>query len=205
VGRWSLGDNEGVNGLNFRTANDPRIASSECVDCAFDTSQQVPGTMAVGNNWQLANYNDRSDDVRLASGIEARLIEAEAQLAAGSTGPWLATLNQLRADFPSVESHLYGASVGTPTATLAALADPGTAAGRVDLMFRERAFWNFATGQRLADLRRLVRQYGRDVNTVFPVGSYWKPGANYGVDVNFIVPLDEENNPNFSGCLDRNP
>jgi len=205
VGRWSLGDNEGVNGLDFRTANDPRVTSSLCAGCAFDTSQQVPGTPAVGDNWQLANYDDRNDDVRLASGIEARLIEAEAQLAAGSTGPWLTTLNTLRADLANVESHLFGASVGAPGGTLAALVDPGTAAGRVDLMFRERAFWNFSTGQRLADMRRLVRQYGRAVDTVFPVGPYWKPGANYGTDVNFIVPLDEENNPNFSGCLDRNP
>jgi len=23
-------------------------------------------------------------------------------------------------------------------------------------------------------------------------------------DVNFIIPFDEQNNPNFTGCLDRN-
>jgi len=29
--------------------------------------------------------------------------------------------------------------------------------------------------------------------------------ANYGTDVNFPVPVTEKNNPNFTGCLDRNP
>jgi len=27
----------------------------------------------------------------------------------------------------------------------------------------------------------------------------------YGSDVNFPVPVDEENNPNFTQCIDRNP
>jgi len=46
-------------------------------------------------------------------------------------------------------------------AELAALTDPGTAEARVDLLFRERAFWFFLTGHRQGDLRRLIRQYGR--------------------------------------------
>ena len=31
----------------------------------------------------------------------------------------------------------------------------------MDLLFSERAFWMFATGHRLGDMRRLIRQYGR--------------------------------------------
>lgn len=200
VGRWSLGNSEGVNGLDFRTANDPRITSALCAGCAFDTSEQVPGTPAVGDNWQFANYTSRDDDVPLATGIEARLIEAEAQLNANNVTGWLATLNALRADLANLAPIIRGDASGS----LPALTDPGTAAGRVDLHFRERAFWLFSQGHRLADLRRMVRQYGRAANTVFPIGPYWKPGANYGSDVNLIVPLDEENNPNYTGCLDRN-
>ena len=60
-GRWSLGDMEGVNGLNFRTAADPRITSALCAGCAFDKSEQVPGTPALTDNWWLTNYQSRDD------------------------------------------------------------------------------------------------------------------------------------------------
>jgi hypothetical protein len=73
----------------------------------------------------------------------------------------------------------------------------------VSLLFREKAFWTFSRGQRLGDLRRLVRQYGRASTDVFPEGVHFKAG-NYGGDVNLPVVTDEENNPNFTGCLDRN-
>jgi hypothetical protein len=70
-------------------------------------------------------------------------------------------------------------------------------------MFSERAFWFFATGHRLGDLRRLVRQYGRAAESVFPTGAYFK-GGTYGPDVNLPIPFDELNNPLAqSGCLDR--
>jgi hypothetical protein len=54
-------------------------------------------------------------------------------------------------------------------------------------------------------LRRLIRQYGRDAETVFPTGDYFKAGLTYGVGVNLPLPRRETNNPNVSGCLDRNP
>jgi hypothetical protein len=54
----------------------------------------------------------------------------------------------------------------------------------------------------LGDLRRLVRQYGRAPGDVFPMGTHYK-GGSYGSDVNLPVPADEQNNPNFEGCLDR--
>ena len=71
------------------------------------------------------------------------------------------------------------------------------------MLFREKAFWTFARGQRLGDARRLVRQYGRPSTAVFPEGVHFKAG-NFGTDVNLPVVTDEENNPNFTGCLDRN-
>ena len=30
-------------------------------------------------------------------------------------------------------------------------------------------------------------------------------GGQYGADVNFPVTVDEQNNPAFTGCIDRNP
>jgi len=70
-------------------------------------------------------------------------------------------------------------------------------------MFRERAFWMFGTGHRLGDLRRLIRQYGRTAETIFPTGAYPK-GGNYSTDVNIPLSADEANNPHFAGCTDRN-
>ena len=58
----------------------------------------------------------------------------------------------------------------------------------------------------LGDMRRLIRQYGRTAATVFPTGAMrYRPGNNYGNDVNLVIPFIERNNPKFNGCLDRNP
>jgi hypothetical protein len=49
----------------------------------------------------------------------------------------------------------------------------------------------------------LIRQYGRTADQVFPGGVYLK-GGSYGDDVNIPMPQEENNNPNFTGCIDRN-
>jgi hypothetical protein len=66
----------------------------------------------------------------------------------------------------------------------------------VDLLFQERGFWLYNTAHRLGDLRRLVRQYNRQQQNVFPSGPYFKGGV-YGNDVAFPVPFDEANNSLF--------
>ena len=75
------------------------MSSALCAGCAFDTSEQVPGTPAVGDNWHFTNYTGWADPDPMASGLEARLIEAEALLQAGNAAVWLAALNQLRTDY----------------------------------------------------------------------------------------------------------
>jgi hypothetical protein len=139
----------------------------------------------------------REPPVAIATGVEARLIEAEAQLRAGNATGSLATLNALRVATGTGSGGVAG---------LAALPDAGTEAARVTQLFRERAFWMFGTGHRVGDLRRLIRQYNRVANTVFPTGS-WRANAAYGGDVNFPIPQAEDNNPNVpagGACLDRN-
>ncbi len=193
-GRYSMSDNEGVVGLNFRSAGDPRTPWYEDPIGGFDKSIAL---------FIDERYIDFGAPLPLADGVEARLIEAEAALQAGDVSGWLATLNELRADVYNLMSDRYLGYETTvpgpnnPTTALAPLTDPGTAAARVDLMFRERAFWLFTTGHRLGDLRRLVRQYGRSQDSVFPSGAYFK-GGDYGADVNFPVDFDEANNPNYS-------
>lgn len=182
--------NDDGEGLAFRQFMDPRVA------WFADGSGFASGTLLHRDG----RYVDQNSDVPLASGVEARLIEAEAQLASG--GDWLATLNALRASASTLIPLLYPA---IPDAlknafpqTLAPLTDPGTQAARVDLVFRERALWLYMTGHRLGDLRRLVRQYGRDQASVFPTGTYFfGPGGVYGNDVAFPVPFNEMNNTQY--------
>jgi hypothetical protein len=179
VNAFGVPDGEGGNGLPFASDADPRVPSVDIEDFGFDGT-----TPFIAQQ----KYTDPTSDVVLAGGIEARLIEAEAALRGGDAAGAIATLNDLRA--------------AAGPAPLGALDDPGTDAGRVDLLFRERAYWLYLTSHRLGDLRRLVRQYGRDAESVFPTGEYHKAG-NYGTDVNFPISGDERNNPNFTECIDR--
>ena len=95
-------------------------------------------------------------------------------------------------------------------ARLTAADIPATDKGRQDLLFRERALTLFLTGHRVGDLRRLIYQYTRNAETVFPTGPYQegnpdKQGTNYGTDVNLPIPQEEQNNPQFPGgqCINR--
>ena len=175
---WLVSDREGTNGLNFATAQDPRVPiDGDGSPSRFDA--RTP-------RYYFRKYNAFEASVTIASGVEARLIEAEAALQAGNTALWLSKLNDARQPY-----------------NMPALTDPGSQPARVDLMFRERAFALFGTAHRLGDLRRLVRQYNRGAETVFPTGAYHKDNLTRGTDVNVAVPISEKNNPNFTGCLNR--
>ena len=128
------------------------------------------------------------------------MIEAEAQLRANDVAGAFATLNALRSNGSLMRLRGYLDANSQPV-LLPALVPAATTEGQVDQLFKERAYWLFLTGHRLSDLRRLIRQYGRGAETVFPTGNYHKSGT-YGTDVNTPVPQAEENNPNFqrSSC-----
>lgn len=191
--RYSVSANEGTNGLNYATANDPRIPvcqGGDAVCKANGVTQASRDDLGKPFTVQLI-WPTAASSVTIVSGIEARLIEAEAAQAAGNPAAAITALNAARATVTG----------------LAPLTDPGNDPARVDLIFRERAFWMFSTGHRLGDMRRLIRQYGRSADAVFPIGP-WHKGGNYGSDVNIPIPQAELNNPNLpaSGqtCLDRN-
>jgi hypothetical protein len=173
---YSLSDLEGSNGLPYRSPTDPRVPW---------TSDGGFGSDGETLYFELTKYASEEDDIVVADGVEARLIEAEAALQTGDAGLMLTKLNELRA-----------------TLTLGDLTDPGTLDGRVDLLFSERARWMFATAHRLGDMRRLVRQYGRDPETVYPTGLHHLAGT-YGTDVDIGIPPQEEANPNYAGCFNR--
>lgn len=179
---WDLtvSDREGINGLDFRSSGDPRTAASALGSNQFGVTLYHPDKYA----------SDGSGSIVLADWVEARLIEAEVALQAGDVNTWLAKLNHLR------ETAI--------TPALADTTDPGDPDARVDLMFRERAFWLFLTGHRQGDLRRLIRQYGRIAEQVYPTGSYPVSGWYYGSDVTVPIPTAERAaNPLFTGCQSR--
>ena len=198
--RYTVADTEGVNGLPFVSARDPRVPTQlgKSTDLIFDS--QYGFRVLRQGIW------GQTGSVKIATGIEARLIEAEAALQANDPATWLSKLNVPRADstlLPVPLDTTYRPIAGTK---LAPLTDPATPDARAKLLFSERAFWMFSTGHRLGDMRREVRQYGTffSVNTVYPIGAWFKGGV-YGDAIQMSIPVEEQNNPNFQGCTDRNP
>ena len=191
VGTANFGpsDREGGNGLDFISANDPRVVVSSTSRLGQDGSTRV---------FTIQGYPNGASPTRLATGVEARLIEAEAALRAGDAAGMIAALNAARADVD------VRTAWAIPAGTLAPLTDPGSDAARVDLLFRERAFWLYLTTHRVGDLRRLVRQYQRPSESVWPTGAYFK-GGTYGTDQNITPSFAERNNASWQGCTDRNP
>lgn len=187
--RYMAATNEGTNGYAYlQTPADPRMPWAPSTRLGFDGStRNMPTQM---------KYPANTSPATLADGIEARLIELEARLQGGAQADRdavFAGLNTLRAT---------AVTPGMPALTGGA---PTTQAAAVDQFFRERAAWLWLTGHRLGDMRRLIRQYGRAANTVFPVGPVaTRVGSTYGSDVNYPIPFIESNNPKAQqGCLNR--
>lgn len=155
----AVGNADGGTGLRFASANDPRVVSVFRQMRFHRTTDIVSDSLR-----EQQKYTSPDTPLIIASGIEARLIEAEAALHANDPIAWLATLNFLRT------------AAITPAMPL--LTDPG-AATRVDTLFKERAFWMYLTGHRVGDMRRLVAQYARPETTVFPQGIH-PMGIAYG-------------------------
>jgi len=194
--RFSTTDVEGINGLPYRTDNDPRVRQTRTAGgvttatTGFDGVTPLWLANAAPSTWApQGKYPTRDASIPLATGLEARLIEAEAALKVGDLAGYLTAINAERA------------AQGVGAATL-----PATTAAQVDLLFKERAYSLWLTAHRLGDMRRLIRQYGRNSETVFPTGVFFHSGSasgSYGTDVNLILPNQEKNNPNFTGCIDR--
>lgn len=206
LGRWSVADEQGV---AYRTAFDN--GDTRVPYYIAPSGPQRVGQRQAALRFQQMRWATRESAVAVATGVEARLIEAEAALDAAQTGTWLGILNGLRAD-----QSLYVCPEGSEgcedrTSPLPALSDPGSDAGRAQLHFEERAKWLFLTSHRLGDMRRMIRQYGFDANDVFPSGpSATVPGVSgpipldngvpWGNQVALIVPIDEDANPNYQAC-----
>jgi hypothetical protein len=193
--RYSVGDSLDptgaqriLNAIPFFSAGDPRVKVKAAAGVGLDT--KTPFT-------ELTNWG-REDAISLVNGLDARLIEAEAQIQLKTPAGWLAAntiLNTLRATPPKYGNLTIAAMTALPLATTQVQAE--------DQFFREKAFWQFGRGERMSDLRRLERQYGRGPETVWPTGQLPPlKGGTFGKNVAFPVPDSERSNPNFTGCID---
>jgi hypothetical protein len=194
VKRYSAGDSIDaagpiLNAIPFAELKDPRVS----VTNKGLTAEDGHSVLWLVNNW------GRDDPVPVVSGIDARLIEAEADLRASDIAGMMAILNKLRASPQVIGVYSVPAMAALPT--------PANDSAATDLFFREKALWQFERGYRMDDLRRLVRQYGRKQENVFPSGNFTRngtPTGTFGTQVAFPVPDAEKTNPNFHGCIDTN-
>lgn len=212
-GYYRVADHEGTNGLVWST--DPRTG------VVTDSDQAGAMLWPAKYNINDAGVPDpttwRTDvPVRLADGLEARLIHAEAALAAGGSD-WLTTLNTLRST--CVGTAACAPIPGITSASLPALSDPGAPETRLDLVMQERAMWLYLTGHREGDLRRMARVYHRDPQTLWPIGLISGPafpplfpsptanaGQPYGSDVVYGPdPAEQLHNSLYGGCYDHAP
>jgi len=194
--RYRLVSGEGRNGLAFlgqTAAQEPRIPWSTSTRVGFSSQ-----FTAQPNQSKYAQYSDGV----VATGAEARLIELEAQLQTNSQAARdavYAALNSLRTSGAPIG----GASTANVTVAALTTGAPTTQAAAIDLLYKERAYWLWLTGHRLGDVRRLIRIYSRDTESVFPTGALTSPlDGTYGTGTTVAVPFSERNNPNFQGCLD---
>ncbi len=182
----TVADREGRTGVAYISSADSRTTVTTTEHSSYGAPLYFP------TKYQRSGYSQFT----VADGIEARLIEAEANLHAGGT-QWLKILNTLRmtAIIPALDT----------------LIDPVSDTARVTMVFTERAKWLFLTAHRQGDLRRLVRSqasggYGRLQQNVYPSGSYLARGRGiYGSDVTAPISSNELLNPLYRGCLNRAP
>jgi len=163
---------------DYRTAtNDPRVPITVTTlkgDAAIECCGQV-------NFWPEAKHNTSASPIRLSSGREMRLIEAEAKLRNSDVAGAMALINQVRSN----------AGV-TGTLTASDLTDAWR------LLKRERGIELWLEARRLGDMRRW-----KESNTPGALDPLELPGANSHLqrqDLCFPIARSErETNPNLRG------
>ena len=147
-----------------------------------DPRVPVENTGAVGHDrvtviWRTTKYPTNATPIPIASGDEALLIAAEADLEAGDVNAAVTAINKLRT------------KAGLPQYA------GGTAAEVLTQLIEERRRELFLEGQRLNDIIRFNIPLLPAAGTPFPV-----KGGTYGSQICFPLPdLERNNNPTLGG------
>lgn len=199
---YSVRSEEGINGLPFLTSNDWRTDTAK-----VNITQSDLATYRVRVAEKYAASG--STPIIVASGVEARLIESEAYLQNGDP-LWRVKLNELRQTCTPTSDCSPVLVTVTDGNQLPDIGDISSFDEQVDTLFKERAAWLYLTGHRQGDMRRLIRQYSRLADDVYPIGPYTVGSGTsfgqtrYGSDVTMPVPVDEHrSNSSYSGCTSR--
>ena len=139
-------------------------------------------------------YGRAEAPIPIASGIEARLIRAEAHVRAGQTLQAQGILNDLRADFSLRAGLVWGLNPAPPPGTLPPVVLTGSMTSDLRSVADERARELWLTGDRQATGRRFRLDDSAGLNLFPPV----KVAIGGGDDLAFpIVRRELEGNPNL--------
>lgn len=214
-GRYSMASGEGngpeqfYGGTGVEFLVGPAVGACSGLDCDPRTPYLFLANFGFDDSYDVA-WSRRTwgfnEPIAIATGIEARLVEAEAAYNDGDYAGMVDILNNLRDQtFDLMFNIVPRYSEFITAAEAQALADEDLAvpaagatqdAEALDMLYTERAYWLYLTGHRLGDLRRLAATYGVDPETIYPAGEYHK-GGSYGTDVVLPMDFDEENNPEY--------
>ncbi len=176
---YGIVNQEGTNGIHW-------FSPAEQIDPRIPMNLQLINGKYFG---RAHKYSSAVIMFPLAKGIEKKMIESEYWLSMGDDR-WIDAINEAR--------HTKG---------IQDTLDPGVLRNREDLLFRERAFWFYLDGYRLADYRRLVRQYNRSPYEVYPTGIY-EGGSGIETSIYgeaFVFSPQEASNRKYFGCDHKNP
>lgn len=190
--RWSVGDGSQASRGNEVFEHFETFVRLNLIDVrppgftSFDQSIPV--------NLQLL-YNRPESNVYMASGYEARLIEAEVAVRDGQTSVAEDILNDLRSDFSTRATIQFGVNPPEPENLLQPITLSGELEADVKRVADERARELWLTGDRHVTSRRLRLDPTVNIDLFPPV----KAGIGGGDDIAFpIVQRELDNNPNLS-------
>ncbi len=190
--RWSVGDGSQASRGNEVFEHFEKFVRLNLIDVrppgftSFDQSIPV--------NLQRL-YSRPEADVFMASGYEARLIEAEVAVRNGQTGAAEDIINDLRSDFSTRATIQFGVNPPEPENLLQPITLTGELEADVKRVADERARELWLTGDRHVTSRRLRLDPTVNIDLFPPV----KGGIGGGDDIAFpIVQRELDNNPNLS-------
>lgn len=140
-------------------------------------------------------YRRPESKIYMASGVEARLLQAEVAVRSGQTATAQGLLNDLRGDYSNRVVIVWGVELPAPGTGLQPLVLAGNPAADLRTVAGERARELWLTGDRHTTSRRLRLDPSVQINLYPPV----KVGINGGDDIAFpIVQRELDNNPVLS-------
>ncbi len=179
-----------VNSQSFSVANLKNGTGLPFVTDSLDP--RVPSTLSAtaSENGQTPffiqqKYPTPTLSMVLGNYTEAQLIVAEGDIFAGNYAGAMTIMNTLRA------------GIGLPPVGDSAAASPKD---QMLELLKERAYWNYVTGHRLGDWRRMLRAPYNAAPFSFVTGDVYPVGPGLQPTLEFPTPSTTNPNPNFVAC-----